>query len=73
MPRAELLTGLQVLVQQERLVVGARCREAETLRQEMWGLKLNGPGTEEHDDLAIAVALAVWKARAGVVIPEVGR
>ena len=69
-PRSVLLTGLQVLVQQERLVVSARCKEAETLRREMLGLKLVGPGSEEHDDLAIAVALAVWKARAGVVIGE---
>ena len=69
-PRSELLTGLQVLVQQDRLVVAARCREAEVLRREMLGLKLKGPGSEEHDDLAIALALAVWKARVGVVIPE---
>ncbi len=59
-----------MLVQQGRLVVAARCREAGALRQEMLGLQLNGPGTEEHDDLAIAIALAVWKARMGVVIPE---
>ena len=70
MPRSELLTGLQVLVQQDRLVVAARCREADVLRREMLGLKLKGPGSEEHDDLAIALALAVWKARVGVVIPE---
>jgi hypothetical protein len=69
-PRSVLLTSLQVLVQQGRLVVPARSREAQTLRRELLGLKLNGPGSEEHDDLAIAVALAVWKARAGVVITE---
>ena len=65
-----LLTGLQVLVQQGRLVVTSRCREAERLRRELLGLKLNGPGSEEHDDLALAVALAVWKARVGVVIQD---
>ena len=69
-PRSELLTGMQVLVQQERLVVAAGCKEAGTLGREMLGLKMKGPGSEEHDDLAIAVALALWKARAGVVIPE---
>ena len=53
-----------------RKVVAGRMKEAETLRREMLGLKLKGPGSEEHDDLAIAVALAVWKARLGVVIPE---
>ena len=69
-PRSKLLTSLQVLVQQGRLVVAKGCKEAEALRREMLGLKLKGAGSEEHDDLAIAVALAVWKARAGVVIPE---
>ena len=69
-PRSELLTAMQVLVQQDRLVVAAGCKEAENLKKEMLGLKLKGPGSEQHDDLAIALALAVWKARAGVVIPE---
>ena len=69
-PRSVLLTNLQVLVQQGRLVVAADCREAETLKRELLGLKLVGPGSEEHDDLVIAVALAVWKARLGVVIGE---
>ena len=66
--RAELLTGVQVLAQQGRLQVAADCREAETLRQELMGLKLEGGDCGVHDDLALAVALAVWKARAGVVI-----
>jgi len=56
---------MQVLVQQGRLKVGAAQSEAQTLRQEMLGLQLAGKGTEAHDDLAIAVALALWKARAG--------
>ena len=72
-PRSVLLTAVQVLVQQGRLVVAARCRHAETLRRELLGLKLNGPGSEEHDDLAIAVALAIWKARAGVRVEVVRR
>jgi hypothetical protein len=67
-PRSVLLTGLQVLMQQGCLRVAAECREAETLRRELLGLKLVGSGSEEHDDLALALALAVWKARAGVVI-----
>ena len=51
-------------------MVAGDCREAETLKRELLGLKLVGPGSEEHDDLVIAVALAVWKARLGVVIGE---
>ena len=72
-PRSVLLTALQVLVQHGRLTVSSRCRHAETLRRELLGLKLNGPGSEEHDDLAIAVALAVWKARVGVTVEVVQR
>ncbi len=72
-PRSELLTGMQVLVQQGRLKVGARHQEAQALRQEMLGLQLAGKGTEAHDDLAIAVALALWKARAGVVVETARR
>ena len=69
-PRSQLLTGFQVLVQQGRLRIAARCREAATLRREMLGLKLIGHSTsgEVHDDLAVAVAIALWKARTGVVI-----
>ena len=69
-PRSVLLTNLQVLVQQGRVRVSNQCKEAETLRRELLGLKLVGAGSEEHDDLAIAVALALWRARAGVVIRE---
>ena len=69
-PRSVLLTGLQVLIQQGRVRVASDCREAETLWRELLGLKLVGPGSEEHDDLAVAVALAVWKARAGLVVSE---
>jgi hypothetical protein len=60
--------GLQVLMQQRCSRMAAGCKEAETLRRELLGLKLVGPGSEEHDDLALALALPVWKARAGVVI-----
>ena len=69
-PRAELLTAVQLLVQQGRLRVAARCKEAETLRRELLGLKLAGGDSGVHDDLALAVALAVWKARAGVRVVE---
>lgn len=69
-PRSVLLTNLQVLIQQGRVQVAADCKEAETLWRELLGLKLVGHGSEEHDDLAVAVALAVWKARAGLVVRE---
>ena len=69
-PRSILLTNMQVLAQQGRLQVSGRCKEAGALRKEMLGLKLNGPGSEPHDDLAFAVALALWKAKAGIVIQD---
>ena len=67
-PRSELLTAMQVIVQQGRLKVAGKSQESETLRREMLGLKAAGPGSEPHDDLALAVALALWKARIGITI-----
>ena len=61
--RGELLTWMQILVQRERLLIPVRCREAETLRKEMLSLKLTSTTTGEHDDIAFAVALALWKAK----------
>jgi hypothetical protein len=57
-PRPVLLTGLQVLMQQGCLRVAAGCWELQ-------GLKLVGPGRKDHDDLALALALAVWKGAGG--------
>ena len=67
-PRSLLLTGLQVAIQENKLVVAANCREAQTLERELMELKLAGTKSSEiHDDMAFAVALAIWKARqAGV-------
>ena len=71
--RSELLTGMQVLVEQGRLKVAGRSKQAETLRREMLGLKGKGPGSEVHDDLAMAVALGLWKARVGIRVEQVRR
>jgi hypothetical protein len=68
-PRSVLLTNMQVLIQQGHFRVAAGCKHADTLRRELLGLKLVGPGTEEHDDLAFAVALALWEARKSVWLP----
>lgn len=62
--RAELLTKLQVAVQGERFDVDvARCREWEVLRRELTEVRLAGgrrKGGRVQDDLAMALALAVW-------------
>ena len=55
-----------------RTNVVRRGRNAETLRREMLGLKRRsvantGDGVE-YDDLVFAVALALWKAKAGLVM-----
>ena len=71
-PRSLLLTTMEVLVQQRKLFVAARGRNAETLRREMLGLKrgsvANTGDGGEYDDLVFAVALALWKAKAGLVM-----
>ena len=73
--RSELLTGMQVLVQQGRLKVASRSREAEVLRKEMLEVRLNSSdsGGAGHDDMVIAVALALWKARVGISVELVRR
>ena len=58
--RTELLTKLQVVIQNKGFQVDRpQCREWEALRRELSLLRLDrkGPG---QDDLALALALAVW-------------
>ena len=62
--RAELLTTLQMAVQADRFEVDRpRCREWEALRRELSILRLEGgfsKGKKSQDDLAFALALAIW-------------
>ena len=58
--RTELLTKLQLMIQNKAFQVDRpRCREWEALRKELSLLRLDrkGPG---QDDLALALALAIW-------------
>ena len=77
-PKLDLLARLQALLETKRLRVARSLREAGTLVRELVSmrcerrasgyLKVGAEGAGEHDDLALAVALAVWpgrKARAG--------
>jgi hypothetical protein len=62
--RTELLTRLQVAVQDQRFRIDcARCRECDALRRELTVLRLEA-GTAKsrasQDDLAFALALALW-------------
>ena len=60
--RAELLTKLQVAIQGRRFRVDkVRCREWDALRRELMVLRLEGKSRGAQDDLAFALALAVWR------------
>jgi hypothetical protein len=72
LPKKELVAVLQVLLQGRRLQVASRLPLAETLVREMESFKATlspaGSGLDlswrerEHDDLVLAVAVAVWDA-----------
>ena len=77
-PKLELLARLQTLLETRRLRIMRRMREAATLVRELSDvksgarpsgrLKVGAEGSGEHDDLVLAVALAVWRGR----IPAAG-
>jgi hypothetical protein len=72
-PKRDLIAGLQVMLQQGELAVAARLPEAPTLVKEMLDMrvKISAAGHDSysawregaHDDLVLALALAVWQAR----------
>jgi hypothetical protein len=71
-PKVELVSVLQVLVQSERIRISGDLPEAETLITEMTNFKTKiGSGGDEkygawregqHDDLVLSVAIAAWWA-----------
>jgi hypothetical protein len=76
-PKVDLLARLQGLLEQKRLRIARRMRESGTLVRELLDirgtrrasgrLRVGAEGAGEHDDLALAVALAVWVGRKGKV------
>ena len=60
--RIEVLTKLQSAVQGRKFRIDrARCREWEALRRELSTVRMDGGGSKRNqDDLAFALALAVW-------------
>jgi hypothetical protein len=68
-----LLARLQTLVETKRLRILRGMKESGTLVRELThiqsarrpsgALKISAQGAEEHDDLTLAVALAVWETR----------
>jgi hypothetical protein len=69
-PKQDLVAGLQVLLEQQRLRVAGAIPEAATFVRELQEMRVKvGPGGREqygawregaHDDLVLAVALAYW-------------
>jgi hypothetical protein len=74
-PKRELVSALQIMLQSGALQIAAGLPLAETLRTEMKGFRVRisanghdsyGAGDDwrsaPHDDLVLAVALACWQA-----------
>jgi hypothetical protein len=71
-PKKELVSVLQVMLQARRIKVAPSLKEAETLVRELTTFQVKiTPATNEifgtwreglHDDLVLAVAIAVWQA-----------
>jgi hypothetical protein len=59
--RSELLTGLQIAIHSRRFTIDRRlCREFDALARELVHLRLEGKHPGVQDDLAFALALAIW-------------
>lgn len=72
-PKRDLMAGVQVLLERGELRIAKGMRETGSLVRELMDVKgrqrengrvrVGAEGCGEHDDLVIAVALAVWKGR----------
>jgi len=59
--RTELLTNLQIAVQARKFTIETKeCRESQALSRELVLLRMEGKRPGVQDDLAFALALAVW-------------
>jgi hypothetical protein len=59
--RTELLTGLQIAIHARKFTIERKlCRDWEALRRELVELRLEGKRPGVQDDLAFALALALW-------------
>ena len=60
-PRAALVTKLQVMAEREELEIVQDCRDIDVLKTELANLSLQKTG--DSDDLALALCLACWRAK----------
>ncbi len=76
-PKRELVSILQVLLQSDRLTVAGALPEAQTLTRELLAFKVtfsarghdtygNDWRENDHDDMVLSVALAAWAGETGV-------
>jgi hypothetical protein len=67
-PKRDLMTGLQLGLEEGEVRIAGRMKDLGSLIRELIDIRVTGEriGADrvgQHDDLVIAVALAVWKAR----------
>jgi hypothetical protein len=70
-PKRDLLTGLEILLEAGDLIISSHLKDADVLVRELEAMRLAVSGGKgkllaeggEHDDLAVALALACWKAK----------
>ncbi len=83
-PKRDLISGLQVLLQSGRLKISGGLEHAETLRQELLNFRVRvniATGHEgyeawregDHDDLVLACSMAAWKAQHKIPEPRIRR
>jgi hypothetical protein len=75
-PKQDLLTGVQVLLEAGEMRIARGLREAGVLARELTDvratqkrngrLRLGADGCGEHDDLVMALAMACWRLRRGL-------
>jgi phage FluMu gp28-like protein len=67
-PKRDLMTGLRLTLENGDLKIARRMKESGALCRELTDVRISGAhigaeGAGRHDDLVIALALALWQAR----------
>ena len=61
-PRRDLLSGVQVLLEKGKLKIAEGLPETRALVRELVRMRIGEGSSAEHDDLVMAVALGCWQA-----------
>jgi len=82
-PKRDLIAGVQLVLEQGELRIARELREAGALVRELLDMRmtmadggrvrLGADGSREHDDLVIALALAVWRGKRKTGMNSFGR